>query len=380
MSEPTQNGLLDIGKACSFCDNIDFLPYVCDLCGLTFCGDHRSTLSHRCSKAPAVDSHFPSNSPSPDPSSKSSRITPVKITIDKPQSQGGRTLRESAKPLKAPELEKQRAEAQRRSQQDNQKRLQALEQQKIAESKKKEGNAAAIDKIKSLLGGGGPSKNLNSKPVAKKATVGEKEPLKQQLNPRSIISNLTSNNSNSTSNSNSEPKSNTRSWSLFAGSGRSLTNKPGQTSTKISAAALAQLRRSAKPLDPNTQNAAINGSLSVNDPKARRYIVLVAYGSVIGKLDDGVTSSNNGNEEDKGNTKSLTVHTAKDILVGRLVDKAVEVLRIPKTKNIDPNGPDPKTAKAALFLEGEMLQYNEKLDKALEGKIKDGDRLVVKYV
>lgn len=39
-------GLMNIGKHCDFCRNIDFLPFLCDECGLTFCGEHRR--DHNC--------------------------------------------------------------------------------------------------------------------------------------------------------------------------------------------------------------------------------------------------------------------------------------------------------------------------------------------
>lgn len=376
----TDHGLLDIGKACSFCDIIDFLPYVCDYCGLTFCGDHRSTLSHCCSQASTIGSHLPSKTAPSDQTI--TKITPVQYTVDGSSKSQGRTLNESTKALKAADLEKQRIEAQRRSQLDNKKRLQQVEQAKNAENKKKEGNAAAILKLKTLLGGSSstskPESNVNNKPILKK-------PVKPLVQAK-----ITPERTNTATNNNpaNNATSSTRPWSLLAGTGWPRTNKStNKSAATLSAAALAQLRRSAKPLDPNTQNAAINGSLSPNDPKSRRYIVLVAYGSVVGKRDDGLSSREKSptldNSTEQGDTKSITVYTAKDILVGRLVDKAVEVLRIPKTKSIKVAGDKSnqgKESKAALFLENEMIPYNSKLDKAFEGKIKDGDRLVIKYV
>lgn len=41
-------GIIDIGKNCSTCHRLDFLPFVCEYCKLTFCEDHRRLDSHQC--------------------------------------------------------------------------------------------------------------------------------------------------------------------------------------------------------------------------------------------------------------------------------------------------------------------------------------------
>lgn len=347
-------GLLDIGQACTFCNNIDYLPYVCDHCELTFCTDHRSTLAHRCVKAPNVDSHLPSKAPPPAPDSKA-----LKITIDGDR---GRRLGDSDKALKKADLDRQRAEAQKRSDEANARRLQALEKKKEQDEKRKEGNGAALERLKALLGTkttttSKPNSTIVKKPVSKPVIT---KPAVNRASPSST----------------STPTSNgtTRAWALFAGTGNTTrsSSSGNASASKLSVAALSQLRKSAKPLDPNRpQNAAING-----EPTNRRYVVLVAYSKVVGKVNDGL-------HDTSADSKTVTVYMAKDILVGKLADKAVEILRIPRTKEVEEEN-DGKTnkviKKVAFFFEGEMLKYGEKLDKAVGGKVKDGDRLVVKYV
>jgi hypothetical protein len=41
--------ILDVGKACAQCSTIDYLPFTCPHCGLTFCQAHVQT--HGCSTA-----------------------------------------------------------------------------------------------------------------------------------------------------------------------------------------------------------------------------------------------------------------------------------------------------------------------------------------
>lgn len=39
---------MDIGVNCSFCQQLDFLPFTCNECKLVFCGDHRLRETHQC--------------------------------------------------------------------------------------------------------------------------------------------------------------------------------------------------------------------------------------------------------------------------------------------------------------------------------------------
>ncbi|GMM36165.1 Cuz1 protein [Saccharomycopsis crataegensis] len=49
-------GMMNIGKHCQHCRQLDFLPFVCSECGGTFCGDHRVPGIHRCSSPSSKDS------------------------------------------------------------------------------------------------------------------------------------------------------------------------------------------------------------------------------------------------------------------------------------------------------------------------------------
>lgn len=42
------DGLLQVGEHCSLCSQLDFLPFVCDGCGKTFCEAHRKPAGHAC--------------------------------------------------------------------------------------------------------------------------------------------------------------------------------------------------------------------------------------------------------------------------------------------------------------------------------------------
>lgn len=56
--------ILDIGKHCDYCRQLDFLPFVCDACKQVFCASHRTQLEHHCPVA--VTKEFtasPSSSP-----------------------------------------------------------------------------------------------------------------------------------------------------------------------------------------------------------------------------------------------------------------------------------------------------------------------------
>lgn len=379
MIDHIQNGLLDIGETCSFCNHIDFLPYTCDLCKLTFCGDHRGTLSHRCSEAPTIQSHFPSKRLSPELSEIISNKLNISNSFDRKASQG-RTISEKYKFINSSDLEKQRAEAQIRSQRENEKRLKAIEQsQKTSQAAKQQANAIALDKLKQLLSG--PAKTTNTArtpPVAKKGFSLNESTKEQHLNTTQTT----------TSNPNS------RLWSFFGNSGNSSKGRQIKSNPTVSPEKLSELKRIAKPLDPNTRNSSINGSASVvdpNDPKAKRYIVLVVHKSETEPLGSNLFNNNNSqnaNEstgqaaQEKEVAKLMVVHTARDILVGRLVDKAIEALRIPKTKrvNVATSSDETKDLTAALFLKDTMIPYSQKLNKVFDGGIQDGDHLVIKYV
>lgn len=43
-----ETGMLDVGTHCTFCRQLDFLPFHCKQCGGDFCSSHRSRTSHRC--------------------------------------------------------------------------------------------------------------------------------------------------------------------------------------------------------------------------------------------------------------------------------------------------------------------------------------------
>lgn len=42
------HGVMDIGKNCAFCNQLDFLPFVCEYCKGTFCEQHRRLEAHQC--------------------------------------------------------------------------------------------------------------------------------------------------------------------------------------------------------------------------------------------------------------------------------------------------------------------------------------------
>ncbi|QPG72937.1 hypothetical protein FOA43_000241 [Brettanomyces nanus] len=44
-----EQGIMDIGKHCSVCHRLDFLPFTCPKCHMSFCGEHRADFnSHKC--------------------------------------------------------------------------------------------------------------------------------------------------------------------------------------------------------------------------------------------------------------------------------------------------------------------------------------------
>lgn len=45
---PNESGIIDIGKNCSKCNQLDFLPFKCEFCNSVFCSNHRTLESHQC--------------------------------------------------------------------------------------------------------------------------------------------------------------------------------------------------------------------------------------------------------------------------------------------------------------------------------------------
>lgn len=41
-------GIIDIGKNCASCHRLDFLPFTCEYCKLTYCEGHRKLEDHQC--------------------------------------------------------------------------------------------------------------------------------------------------------------------------------------------------------------------------------------------------------------------------------------------------------------------------------------------
>lgn len=48
--QPNQDnhGVMDLGKNCQYCNQLDFLPFVCEFCNKTFCSNHRTIEQHNC--------------------------------------------------------------------------------------------------------------------------------------------------------------------------------------------------------------------------------------------------------------------------------------------------------------------------------------------
>ncbi|KAK6462152.1 hypothetical protein DFJ63DRAFT_144521 [Scheffersomyces coipomensis] len=65
-------GIMNLGKNCSFCSQLDFLPFQCEFCNEIFCSDHRNVEIHKCKGLDKFNNQY-SRSPSPPsnlPSSK----------------------------------------------------------------------------------------------------------------------------------------------------------------------------------------------------------------------------------------------------------------------------------------------------------------------
>ncbi|RLV94360.1 CDC48-associated ubiquitin-like/zinc finger protein 1 [Spathaspora sp. JA1] len=52
-------GIIDIGKNCQYCNQLDFLPFVCEFCKQTYCSNHRKIDQHNC-----INKHLYDRSPS----------------------------------------------------------------------------------------------------------------------------------------------------------------------------------------------------------------------------------------------------------------------------------------------------------------------------
>ncbi|CCG22550.1 hypothetical protein CORT_0B08450 [Candida orthopsilosis Co 90-125] len=71
-------GIMDIGKNCSYCNQLDFLPFTCEFCKKTYCSNHRTLEQHHCphkdkfyNQPPKLDDTLSSISSSTTVSSKS---------------------------------------------------------------------------------------------------------------------------------------------------------------------------------------------------------------------------------------------------------------------------------------------------------------------
>lgn len=354
ISEKSQ-GILDVGSHCAYCTNVDFLPFTCDGCGKVFCSDHRQPFSHECKQEIAKEKErlkalaAYASGHGPMPASKSSTASQPKKT----------TLPQSKASTKKPTLQEQREIAQKRYDEANKQRNAA---KKEATEKTSKNNMAALEKLRNLLG----SKSSSSIPSSSS---------KSSSSSKWSFGGITSSKYSSSGLTKAETKT-------------PLTSS--KTASKLSASALIQLKKEAKPLDPNRPtNVAINGCATPSEVNpGRRYLVLVAYGSVIGPYSAEATlspggsgtatpnSSNSKSDLTKRDTKTATVYMANNIVIGKIVDRAVETLRVPKTKTDKETN---EIKRAALFWNNEFLPYNEKLNKVVGGAIKDGDRLTIKY-
>lgn len=52
MSKPAfeNQGVLDLGKNCYLCNQLDFLPFKCEFCDHIYCSEHRNADSHNCKR------------------------------------------------------------------------------------------------------------------------------------------------------------------------------------------------------------------------------------------------------------------------------------------------------------------------------------------
>lgn len=239
---------------------------------------------------------------------------------------------------------------------------QRVREKETAADSRSKNNLAALDKLRSIWGSTGANKPVTSnKPAATK--------------PKYTISKKDS--APAPAPAGTQQASATSKWFGKLSGGNTLSSSGGASAAKISASALLQLKREAKPLDAaRPTNTAINGAAGATTSgtiPGRRYVVLVAHGSVVGPYQPEASTTDTSKRRE---SHSATVYMAHNITVGKVVDRATDLLRVPRTRKDD----DGTEHRAALFLEGEMLPYSAALDKALNGAVKDGDRLSIKYV
>ena len=43
-----KEGVMNLGKHCDKCKQLDFLPFTCEFCKLTYCSQHRNPDTHQC--------------------------------------------------------------------------------------------------------------------------------------------------------------------------------------------------------------------------------------------------------------------------------------------------------------------------------------------
>lgn len=67
-------GILNIGAHCHYCEQIDFLPFKCDLCQFDYCQNHRVPEDHGCERPNPVSK---SPSPAPAPPAQSQSKPPI---------------------------------------------------------------------------------------------------------------------------------------------------------------------------------------------------------------------------------------------------------------------------------------------------------------
>ena len=48
MSLQKETGMLDVGKHCHYCNQLDFLPFFCSYCKFNYCKTHRLSSDHNC--------------------------------------------------------------------------------------------------------------------------------------------------------------------------------------------------------------------------------------------------------------------------------------------------------------------------------------------
>lgn len=72
-------GVLDIGKNCFLCNQLDFLPFHCELCDHIYCSQHRSIDVHHCKRPERINEQTKYDGPSaaslfPDPAKRQKEL------------------------------------------------------------------------------------------------------------------------------------------------------------------------------------------------------------------------------------------------------------------------------------------------------------------